>query len=592
MAETDPPKEVKASTKKAIIKPRIKISLKIFLIPLTITSLLLSVTLFAREQINSIQEDMLLATTQLLGVERYAASINAGAKFQLYLLERAMRLYKKSNRDKYDSEIERYAEKTELIQRQFDFALLLIDKAIKKAPAKKKEFSKIKNQIININKEYERSSISQEKLIRIMDARGKISKKLAKALHKSQDTIDDKLNTFKENMRTIVETANSDVEQEAGNTIELILAIASVATILGVIIAVLIIMGITRPVKALVAGTQAVEKGKLDGVIDVTTHDEIGQLTRSFNNMVSELKVKEKIKGVFGKYVDPRIVNELIEDHNDSDFSKGQEKEMSVFFSDITNFTNMSEQLDPNSLVKMINEYLTFMSEPIKDNLGVIDKFIGDAIMAYWGDPFVPGGRHPLLASNTALLQLEALELFKEELPELIDVSKLKGTFNIRIGIATGNVTIGNIGSEDFKGFTVMGDIVNLAARLESINKVYGTNIIIDQNTYELTKASLETREMDTIRVKGKEESVKIYELLALSGCLSEEVAKWRDIFEEGLYSYREKRFAKAKDRFKQVLTLKKDDAVSKLFLERIAFFDDKPEQVEQFDGVWVFEHK
>lgn len=592
MAETDPPKEVKASTKKATIKPRIKISLKIFLIPLTITSLLLSVTLFARAQINSIQEDMLLATTQLLGVERYAASINAGAKFQLYLLERAMRLYKKSNRDKYDSEIERYAEKTELIQRQFDFAILLIDKAIKKAPAKKKEFSKIKNQIININKEYEKSSTNQEKLIRIMDARGKISKKLAKSLNKSQDIIDDKLDTFKENMRTIVETANSDVEQEAGSTIELILAIASVATVLGVIIAVLIIMGITKPVKALVAGTQEVEKGKLDGVIDVTTHDEIGQLTRSFNNMVSELKVKEKIKGVFGKYVDPRIVNELIEDHNDSDFSKGQEKEMSVFFSDITNFTNMSEQLDPNSLVKMINEYLTFMSEPIKDNLGVIDKFIGDAIMAYWGEPFVPSGRHPLLASNTALLQLEALELFKEELPELIDVSKLKGTFNIRIGIATGNVTIGNIGSEDFKGFTVMGDIVNLAARLESINKVYGTNIIIDQNTYESTRAGLETREMDTIRVKGKEESVKIYELLALSECLSEEAAKWRDIFEEGLYSYREKHFAKAKNYFKQVLALKKDDAVSKLFLERIAFFDDKPEKLEQFDGVWVFDHK
>jgi adenylate cyclase len=156
------------------------------------------------------------------------------------------------------------------------------------------------------------------------------------------------------------------------------------ASILGLIFSLFISTGITGPVRRLLDGTRAVEAGRLDGSIDVTTRDEIGQLTTAFNNMVEQLRHKERLRETFGRYVDPRVVEGLIE-RQSLTASDGERRVMTVLFCDMKGFTSLSEGMTPQGLVKVMNHYLSTMSGPIRSHRGIIDKYIGDAIMAYWG---------------------------------------------------------------------------------------------------------------------------------------------------------------------------------------------------------------
>src|SRR5215813_2812942 len=169
----------------------------------------------------------------------------------------------------------------------------------------------------------------------------------------------------------------------------LISAIVTVlAAIVGLIFAILVSLGITRPVQQLLEGTREVEAGRLDRSIDVTTRDEIGQLSAAFNRMIEQLRHKEKIRETFGRYLDPKIVEDLI-DRPTLAATEGQRRIMTVMFCDVKGLTSLSEGMTPQGLVKVMNRYLSTMSETIRIHQGIIDKYIGDAIMAYWGPPFV-----------------------------------------------------------------------------------------------------------------------------------------------------------------------------------------------------------
>ena len=174
-------------------------------------------------------------------------------------------------------------------------------------------------------------------------------------------------------------------DQKTAIVISVVLTV--LAAILGLMFALFVSTGITRPVRRLLDGTRAVEAGRLDGSIDVTTRDEIGQLTAAFNNMVEQLRHKEHMRETFGRYVDPRVVEGLI-DRQSPTASDGQRRVMTVLFCDMKGFTRLSEGMTPQGLVKVMNHYLSTMSGPIRSHRGIIDKYIGDAIMAYWGPPF------------------------------------------------------------------------------------------------------------------------------------------------------------------------------------------------------------
>ncbi|SIP99969.1 adenylate cyclase [Alkalispirochaeta americana] len=216
-----------------------------------------------------------------------------------------------------------------------------------------------------------------------------------------------------------------------------------------------------------------------------------------------EERDKRRIRDVFGKYVSPAVVSEILQSPPELG---GVDKELTVFFSDIRGFTTLSESLSPQELVNHLNLYLTAMTDTILAYQGTLDKYVGDEIMCFWGAP-LPQEDHALLACKSALKQLQVLDQMNSEWPP-------EKRINIGIGINSGIMTVGNMGSLGRMNYTLMGDNVNLGARLEGTNKEYATRVIISEHTYGLVRDKIIARELDNIRVKGKNKPVVIYELI------------------------------------------------------------------------------
>jgi adenylate cyclase len=341
---------------------------------------------------------------------------------------------------------------------------------------------------------------------------------------------------------------------------------------------------LANPIMSLLKSTQAVHGGNLSVKIEGLPEDEIGQLGDSMNLMIAELRKKHDLQAVISTYIDPRVVEKIILPGR-AEVLAGQKQIMTIMFSDIAGFTSISERLSPTSLVKMVNRYFTVMTECIKAEGGIIDKFIGDAIMAYWGPPFISEDEQAAAACRAAIRQRDALIQFRKELPDLLGLRKDIPEINIRIGLATGEVVVGNIGSDTARSYTVMGDIVNLASRLESANKQYGTSIIISDVTMRMADIHVEAMELDRIIVKGKSEPVEIYELLSTTGDLSAESELRRTRFNEAIIAYRAQDWLVSGAIFKELFE-KYNDKTAKTFIDRINLLTTHS-LGEGWDSVW-----
>jgi adenylate cyclase len=325
---------------------------------------------------------------------------------------------------------------------------------------------------------------------------------LEEVLEEERVDVEEQLLQARNDMAYFTRASALKAEQDEVQVLLLNSMVTGLAGLLGLGFAAALTRSLVRPVQTLVKGTEEVEKGNLDAHVAVITRDELGKLAASFNHMVAGLRLKERIKDTFGKYVDPRIVAHILQDPELST-SRGEKRLMTVAFMDIEGFTALSEGMTPDALVRILNRYFEVMSGPIRTHNGIIDKYIGDAIMAFWGPPFTGDQDQAHWACLTALEQLAHLELFQQELPELMGIRKGVPRIRARIGMATGDMVVGNIGSEFSKGYTVIGDTVNLGARLESANKYYGTRIMICEVTRQIAHDSIETRELDALRVQG-----------------------------------------------------------------------------------------
>ncbi|WP_201352659.1 CHASE2 domain-containing protein [Hydrogenimonas urashimensis] len=305
-------------------------------------------------------------------------------------------------------------------------------------------------------------------------------------------------------------------------------------------------------------------------------------LVLSMFNYLFETRVKEKIREKFAKKVSPQVVDALLQ-NGISDAFETQQKEVTIFFSDIRSFTSISEALgDPKQLVDLLNRYLTPMANIIMDRFGTIDKFIGDAIMAYWNAP-KEHPNHEDAAAKSALLQLEALKklnhtLSREGLP----------TLDIGIGIHTGLVTVGEMGSAGRSDYTIMGDNVNLASRIEGLNKFYGSRLIISESTKRGLKEDYTFRELDTVRVKGRKKPVTIYELLQ-TGKPSKQLHEELEEYHHALEEYKNGNFVAAEEKFRH-LQKKNPHPLYALYISRCHTYALNPPQ--HFDGIFVFETK
>ncbi|MDN5004757.1 adenylate/guanylate cyclase domain-containing protein [Bradyrhizobium sp. GCM10027634] len=361
------------------------------------------------------------------------------------------------------------------------------------------------------------------------------------------------------------------------------------AAVVGFAFALLVSGGITRPVRLLLAGAREVEAGRFDKSITVSTQDEIGELAAAFNRMIEQLRHNERIRETFGRYIDPKVVQGLIDRPEVA--IDGQRRVMTIMFSDMSGFTSMSEGMTPRGLVKVMNHYFTVMSAPIRNNRGVIDKYIGDAIMSYWGPPFIEEGEQALLAGLSAVDMAEQVPALQKQLPDLLGIRTMPVACDLRIGIATGEVLTGSIGSELMMSFTVMGDAVNLASRLEAANKVYGTRILIAQATADAIGAHLELREIDRLVVAGQSTPQAVFEVMGRAGALTAAQEDLRKHYAEGLAAYRGCRFDDARTAFEAALESCPGDGPARTMLARIAKFEASPPAAD-WDGAWWMDSK
>ncbi len=293
---------------------------------------------------------------------------------------------------------------------------------------------------------------------------------------------------------------------------------------------------------------------------------------------------KAYIKDAFGQYLSPTVVADLVKDPDKLTLG-GEEREMTAYFSDIAGFSTFSEGMTPTQLVEFLNEYLTEMCDLIIASDGTIDKFEGDAIIAFWGAPIdqPSHARQACFASidmNKALMNLRA-HWMGQGLPKV----------SVRMGVNTGRMVVGNMGSSQRINYTIMGDAVNLAARLEGANKAFGSDLMISEATYLQCADDVDVRELDIIRVVGKAEPIRVYQLLDRKNQTSGTLADVVERYGQGLKLIRDRNFVDAEAAFKACVDLMPDDGPSKTDLARVEDFLRTPPPAD-WDGVMELKEK
>lgn len=296
-----------------------------------------------------------------------------------------------------------------------------------------------------------------------------------------------------------------------------------------------------------------------------------------------ESRTKRQITGLFGQYVPAELVDEMSR-HPEHVSMAGESREMTILFADVCGFTSLSERLDPKQLSQLMNEFLTPLSRVIYRHRGTIDKYMGDCIMAFWGAPLP----EPAHARSALLAGIEMQQVLRELEPHF----KARGwpEIHVGIGISSGRVSVGNMGSEVRVAYTVMGDAVNLASRLEGLTRQYGVGIIVGPQTREAVPDFV-YRELDRVQVKGKDEPVVIYEPVGPNGEVGKEVLEEIRMFHQALRMYRGQEWDKAELQIYNLQRRAPQSRLYQVYAERIAYFRMHP-PAAGWDGVFVFETK
>ncbi len=300
--------------------------------------------------------------------------------------------------------------------------------------------------------------------------------------------------------------------------------------------------------------------------------EEISTLASAVEEMKTSLRS-------FQKYVPSELVRELLASGQEAKLG-GTRKELTVYFSDIVGFTTISEKLPPDDLVRLLSSYLEEMTGEVLKNGGTVDKYIGDAIMAFWGAPR-PRELHALDACRTALANQTRLAELRLDW-ERVGLPALEA----RIGLHTGTATVGNFGSPNRLDYTAIGDTVNVASRLEGLNRIYGTSILISESTQEAVREQMVTRPLDKVAVKGRKAGMMVYDLVGEIGNVTDAKKEWSKKYAEALDLYFSGNWSVALEGFEAVQTAKPDDEAARLMIERCRVYLENPPD-KDWDGVF-----
>ena len=320
---------------------------------------------------------------------------------------------------------------------------------------------------------------------------------------------------------------------------------------------------LSRPLLALSSAATAVGGGTLDVNVSEQRKDELGDLAREFNRMVQGLRERARASRALGRYLSPEMATALVSGPEGIELS-GDRRPLTILFGDIAGFTSISEKNSPEVIVQLLNAHLDQLVPILSEHAAYIDKFEGDAIMAFWNAP-IEAADHALRACAAVLALRDQVTLRAEHAR-----ANNEPVFMMRWGLNTGDAVVGNLGASKKVNYTAIGDAVNLASRLEGANKLYGTQILVGEGTYALAAERFEFRELDRLHVKGKDLSVRVFELLAHRGGLGPELAQTLAHFEEGRGLYAAGKLEAARQAFEHAWeNSKRTDAPSAVFIER-----------------------
>ena len=585
---------------------RLPIGKKVIGLVSTLLLLMLLVATYSFVQTNRLRDEIIDLSDELIPLVSALTTVDARTLEQERILERALRRLRDTqpNRKRVEADLKRFRKLSREVLSSISSAETLAATGARKARIVEDaiELAQVQVFLQGLRREHRAYQHLAEELLQRYERMHKTPESLVDAksraeyevrLEAAEDQLDRSVGAVLQGLEAFTAQRARRLRQDEEAFLLLSLenlALAVIAFALGVAFATIITRRIVRPLHKLLVAAQEVSAGNLNAHVEVESSDEVGELSNAFNEMVSELRTRQQIKEAFGKYVDPRIVENLI-DPVATTQNSGQRQVMTVMFSDVARFSQLAEKMTPSGLVKVINRYLTLATEPIAEQKGVVDKYIGDAVMAFWGPPFTSEKEHAILACKAALAQLEQLQRFRDELPELLGFRKGIVHIDVRIGLCTGDLVIGNIGSNHAKSFTVMGDTVNLASRLEGANKAYGTRILLTESTQKIVQDHFELREIDNLRVVGKDNPVRVFELLAHKGELAAPACELRDSFERGLRAYRAQAWNEAVLAFQACLEIQPQDGPAKTFLHRIEALQQK-HLATDWDGVWQLDRK
>ncbi|WP_334174967.1 adenylate/guanylate cyclase domain-containing protein [Pseudoxanthobacter sp.] len=298
---------------------------------------------------------------------------------------------------------------------------------------------------------------------------------------------------------------------------------------------------------------------------------------------ITEQRRRKKITRIFGEYLDPRVVERILARSPLSE-ERGRRQVMTVSFTDLRDFSGWTERLEPEALVDLLNSYLAAMTKAIGTHSGLTDKFIGDAVMAWWGPPFTDPATQARDACETALDQIAALPALQKALQ---GISAAAGrTLAVAIGIATGEVVAGDVGADTSRNFTVIGNAVNTAARLEGAAKLYGVPVLVSDATRRAAGDGLVFREVDRVILRGQTRPEAVHALMGRSGSVSAGTLHAAVLYENALMAYRDRDFAAARRMAGDTLDAEPHDAAARLLLRRAGYYSENP-PAEDWCGVW-----
>ncbi|MGD1906180.1 MAG: adenylate/guanylate cyclase domain-containing protein [Leptolyngbyaceae cyanobacterium] len=566
----------------------ISIRLKIFGIASSLLGLLVIVVLVSVSLLRRVNHEITALADYILPITDEVAEIDVHALEQELHFERVQKLYEIEPLDEaaIATEIVLFEERGDLVDEELLFAEDLTEQAQNDPTlaATHDTWATVLPLLKDIEQAHQAFHDHALDILQLLEAGDFENARVLEAqLAAEEEDFNGAINEIFLTLEALTVEASRTGQRHQARVQILSVVIAAIAAAFGFFYAAVVTLGLIRPIRRLTQSMAAVQQGQLDTHLVPTSRDEIAALGNAFNGMVQELRLKAQLETTFGKYVDPRIVKNLMDE---GAATAGERQVMTVAFVVVTGVEAFAETLPAAQRVDLLNRYLSLMSNPITEHDGVIDKFIGPVIMGFWGPPFVAETDHPLLACQAVTEQWARVERVRQALAE---ISESVPPLSFHAGLATGSLVVGNMGSDTAKSYTVMGDTVNIAARLKGVSQQYGVSTVITAETQAAISETFATRALDLIQVVGKQEPVQVYELLGPG--VSETVRLAWDEFELGLTADRQRQWEQAQQAFDAVLQQMPNDRPAQLYLERLVHFRDHPPP-EDWQGVWQLDQK